>query len=120
MISERQHRKLRWSKKKLVTKGGRGKYQVSQSDFERLAGVFVGIKNLNQSKNLLKDLMTERERADIIRRIHIAKLLMNGMTYNEINFITESSHITISRVHDIIKLGGDGLKDALEKIRYKA
>ena len=120
MISERQRRKLKWSKKKLMTRGGRGKYLIDQKELKRLAQIFVGIKKIGQSKDILQDLLTEREQADIIRRVHIAELLRNGLKYREIKFITGSSETTVAHVQEILKKGGRGLNEALDKIRSRA
>jgi uncharacterized protein YerC len=119
MISERQKRKLKWSKKKLMTKGGRGQYLVEYREFERLARIFADIKDIKKIRLLFNDLFTERELADIIRRLHIAQLLLDKKTYSEIQFITNTSRVTIDNVHQVLKSKGKGLRVAIDILRSK-
>lgn len=63
----------------------------------------------------IDDLLTEEEILDLAQRIKIAKLILEGKTYDEIAEKIQTSTSTVSRIGQIIKYGKGGLKNVLEK-----
>ena len=59
----------------------------------------ASIRGKQDMKLFLKDLLTESERVMLGRRILIARLLLQGETYESIGMRLGASHPTIQRVH---------------------
>jgi len=78
------------------------------------------LRKLKSSKDLslfLDDLLTEEEILDLAQRIKIAKLILEGKTYDEIalKVETSTSTSTVSKIGQIIKYGKGGLEKILER-----
>ncbi|MEK7517664.1 MAG: YerC/YecD family TrpR-related protein [Patescibacteria group bacterium] len=76
------------------------------------------LRKLKSSKDLslfLDDLLTEEEILDLAQRIKIAKLILDGKTYDEIAEKVKTSTSTVSKIGQIIKYGKGGLHKALVK-----
>ena len=63
------------------------------------------------------DLLTEEEILDLAQRIKIAKLILDGIAYDEIAVKVQTSTSTVSKIGQIIKYGKGGLKKTLGKIK---
>lgn len=75
------------------------------------------LRKLKSSKDLfsfIDDLLTEEEILDLAQRIKIAKLILDGKTYEEISEKVNTSTATVSKIGQIIKYGKGGLQKALE------
>ncbi len=66
-----------------------------------------------------EDICTINEIHAISQRLHVAKLLYEHKTYNEIEEITKASTATISRINKCLVYGADGYRRILEKIYPK-
>ena len=78
----------------------------------------VTLRKLKSSKDLsaiIDDLLTEEEILDLAQRIKIAKLILEGKTYDEISEKVNTSTATVSKIGQIIKYGKGGLGKVLEK-----
>lgn len=76
------------------------------------------LRRLKSSKDLslfLDDLLTEEEILDLTQRIKIAKLILDGKTYDEIAVKVQTSTSTVSKIGQIIKYGKGELEKVLEK-----
>ncbi|MDP2637671.1 MAG: YerC/YecD family TrpR-related protein [Candidatus Levybacteria bacterium] len=76
------------------------------------------LRKLKSSKDLslfIDDLLTEEEILDLAQRIKIAKLILDGKTYDEIAEKIQTSTSTVSKIGKIIKYGKGGLDKALDK-----
>jgi len=80
-----------------------GEYRVDPEDFERLVTLLTGARNKNEAKLLLRSILTNREMADIVRRITIAKLIEWGMTYDQIMEAAGVARPTIALVNNALK-----------------
>jgi TrpR-related protein YerC/YecD len=75
------------------------------------------LRKLRSSKDLslfIDDLLTEEEILDLAQRIKIAKLILDGNTYDEIAEKVKTSTSTVSKIGQIIKYGKGGLRKVLE------
>lgn len=63
------------------------------------------------------DVCTINEVLAISQRFHVAKLLSEHKTYNEIEEVTKASTATISRVNKCLVYGADGYKRILDRIK---
>lgn len=71
------------------------------------------LRKLKSSKDLslfLDDLLTEEEILDLSQRIKIAKLILDGKTYDEIAGKIQTSTSTVSKIGQILKYGKGGLQ----------
>ena len=86
----------------------------NQSKIEMLYELISTIKNGNDCKEFFEDLCTYKEINAMAQRLHAAKLLMEGVTYEEIIEETGISSATLSRVSKCVKRG-NGYKKLLGK-----
>ena len=73
------------------------------------------IESVEECKALFDDLCTYKEVEQMAQRLRAAKLLLEGMTYNEVISQTGISSATLSRVSKCVNHGSDGYKKAVEK-----
>ena len=73
------------------------------------------IESVEECKALFDDLCTYKEVEQMAQRLRAAKLLLDGMTYNEVISQTGISSATLSRVSKYVNHGSDGYKKAVEK-----
>ena len=73
------------------------------------------IESVEECKALFDDLCTYKEVEQMAQRLRAAKLLLEGMTYNEVIAETGISSATLSRVSGCVHRGADGYKKAIEK-----
>ena len=92
-------------------------HRIPYSEQDRLWSVFcVVISRLKQPdeiKRFLKDLLNRQERIMFVRRLHIAKLLAEDETYEGISRKLHTSHGTIARVQRWLEFGRGGYKRAI-------
>ncbi|MEK7186344.1 MAG: YerC/YecD family TrpR-related protein [Patescibacteria group bacterium] len=74
------------------------------------------LKNTEEIKKFLKDILTKSELRMIKRRWHIATLLVKGLDLRTIASKTKTSTQTVSRIKRIIEEGEGGITLALEKM----
>ncbi len=73
------------------------------------------IESVEECKAFFDDLCTYKEVEQMAQRLRAAKLLLEGMTYNEVISQTGISSATLSRVSKCVNHGSDGYKKAVEK-----
>lgn len=88
-----------------------------QELFISLCRVLTDTRSINEAAELLRDLLTEQEVEMICKRLKIADLLLEGFTYNMIKEILKVGDSTISRVHEWMKVAGEGFRTAKEKLK---
>lgn len=71
------------------------------------------LENKDQAKDFLKDLLTHTEMKMLAKRIQIAKMLVEGYNYQAIRNYVKVTDPTISKISNILAVGGDGLKTAI-------
>ena len=75
---------------------------------KQLLKAFLALKNTNEAKRFLRDLMTEKEILEFANRLEAASLLFQGVQYNTIIESTGLSSTTIARIAKWLRgpLGG--------------
>jgi len=77
-------------------------YKIEKKEKERVVDelfeVISGLKSKKEVFNFLVGLLTDSETLMIGRRIQIAKLLLDGMSYNQIARKLKVSHMTTGKV----------------------
>ena len=81
-----------------------------------LVEAFMTLKNEEECKAFLEDIMTTKEILDISQRVVVAKMLSEQSVYNKIAEETGASTATISRVNRAYNYGAGGYKKILDKI----
>lgn len=88
-----------------------GKY----SDFKTLYDATLALKNEEECRMFFEDICTIKELETITQRLEVAKMLLEGSTFNEIVSATGASTTTISRVNRCLRYGEGGYKMVIER-----
>lgn len=83
-------------------------------DKKLLVNTLRKLKSSKDLTNFIDDLLTEEEILDLAQRLKIAKLILEGKTYDEIAEKVGTSTSTVSKIGQVIKYGKSGLRKALE------
>ncbi len=78
---------------------------LKEEEINELALAIVKINNIEDCKEFLDDLLTIQELQSLSQRVHAAKLLLDGKTYNEVISETKISSATLARVNKCVKYG---------------
>lgn len=92
------------------------KSKFESEDTNLLFDAILSLETKEDCFRFFEDICTINELQSIAQRFHIAKMLDEDMTYQEIEDITKASTATISRINKCLKYGSDGYKSALERI----
>lgn len=84
---------------------------------DRLFKAMLGLETLEEFYRFFEDLCTVGEIEQMAQRFHVAELLSEGKTYQEVSEKTGMSSATISRIKRFLEYGADGYSLALEKLR---
>jgi TrpR-related protein YerC/YecD len=79
----------------------------------------LALESREDCYRFFEDVCTINELQSISQRFHIAKLLSENCTYQEIETQTKASTATISRINKCLRYGADGYKNILEKLKEK-
>lgn len=83
---------------------------------ELLIRAILSLKNEEECKEFLEDLMTAGEILAVSQRIEVANLLRNGTNYVTIAQETGASTATISRINRCVQYGTGGYDKILNRI----
>ncbi len=81
-----------------------------------LIQAFVLCKSVDEAATFIQDLITESELVFISRRLRIAKLLLDGKTYDVIRETLHVSETTISKIAFWLNNRGDGFRNIIRKL----
>ena len=84
---------------------------------ERIAELYriiAGLRTPDECRILFDDLCTKKEVEKMAERLHAAKLLMEGKTYNQVIEQSDISSATLSRVSRCVQYG-EGYSKVLKK-----
>src|SRR3990167_5793031 len=82
-----------------------------------LCQALVVVRTLYEAAHLLADLLSQQELNMIAKRLKIAKLLLKGMNYEEIQMSLKVSTQTIARVNLWLRESGEGYRLIVEKTK---
>lgn len=74
-------------------------------EINTLCEILVSVSDVEQCKELLHDLCTDKEVEQMAQRIYAAKLLIEGDTYAQVMAKTDISSATLSRVSRCVQYG---------------
>jgi TrpR-related protein YerC/YecD len=83
---------------------------------DQLFKAILSLKDVEECYRFFDDLCTMGEIQAISQRYAVAKMLMEGLTYQRIEKETGASAATISRVKRCINFGNDSYQMTLERI----
>jgi len=86
-----------------------------EKDKKLLVATLRKLKSSKDLSSFIDDLLTEEEILDLAQRIKIAKLILEGKTYDKIAEKVKTSTSTVSKIGQIIKYGKGGLEKVQEK-----
>ncbi|GIW67618.1 MAG: hypothetical protein KatS3mg096_486 [Candidatus Parcubacteria bacterium] len=75
------------------------------------------LKNRQEIMHFITDLLTKQEVIMLAKRIKIAKLLLKGLSYREIEKVVKVSHGTIAKVAVWLYESGEGFRLIQERIK---
>lgn len=78
-------------------------------DRKLLVNTLRKLKPSKDLSNFIDDLFTEEEILDLTQRLKIAKLILDGKTYDEISEKVGTSTSTVSKIGQVLKYGKYGL-----------
>ncbi|MDO8657470.1 MAG: Trp family transcriptional regulator [Candidatus Levybacteria bacterium] len=84
--------------------------------FVDLLNALVYTESLSDAALFLQDLLTRKEAQNLSKRLRIAKLLITGMTYEEIAKDIHVSNGTIAKIAIWLEERGDGFRKIIEKL----
>lgn len=86
-----------------------------------LVNAFSIVKSPEDTALFIQDVLTANEIRNLAIRLRIAKMLLNGKTYEEICEETKTSSATITKVNAWINREGEGFKKVISKLplRYE-
>jgi len=98
-------------------------HELSEQEKKKYLGDFYSmvalLKDRNEVKNFLKDLLTLSEIVMISRRIQIARMLLEGYKYQEIRKKLRIGLATISQVEKWLNNGFGGYRETIKKYKKK-
>ena len=100
---------------KVKSKAGKGEYHWDYREFCYLVYVLQEMKSFKESLNIFIDLHTHQEISEIIRRVIIASMLYDGMTYDQIQIASGASTNTIAKIQNKFYRQKSVIKDAFKK-----
>ncbi|MDR3073054.1 MAG: TrpR-like protein YerC/YecD [Clostridiales Family XIII bacterium] len=93
--------------------------KFKNEETELFFDAILALSDKEDCYRFFEDVSTVNELSALAQRFHIAKLLNEKQTYQEIETRTKASAATISRINRCLKYGADGYKKMLAKISEK-
>lgn len=88
------------------------------SDTEELFSAILALKNIDEAKKFLRDLLTEKEIIEFAARWKVVKMLNQNVPYTKIEAETKMSSTTIARIADWLKNGMGGYPLMLNRLHH--
>lgn len=93
--------------------------ETNAKNMELLAQALLKLRNTEEIKIFVKDLLSNAEQESIAARVNIALMLDEGIPYTQIERETGASSATIAKVSENLKYGNDGYKLIIERLKRK-
>ena len=81
-----------------------------------LVNALVQAQTLSEAALFLQDLLTKSEMKILAKRLRIARLLLEGMTYQQVEKDLHVSHGTVAKIAAWLAERGDGFRKIIEKL----
>lgn len=90
--------------------------QNPNESIEQLFQVILSLRDLEECRAFFSDLCTMQELVLMAQRVQVAKLLMNGETYEKIRGQASVSSSTITRISTELQYGSGGYRAVLGRL----
>ncbi|MCL1858071.1 MAG: YerC/YecD family TrpR-related protein [Oscillospiraceae bacterium] len=90
--------------------------KIKSDDLDYLFHAVMSLENIEEFYSFFDDICTVAEVSEMSKRLKAAKMLKNGIVYNEISEITGLSTATISRVNRCLKYGSGGYNIVIDRL----
>ena len=91
--------------------------KADKKSIENFYKAVMSFDSEDDCRNFFDDIFTIQEMQAITQRLEVARLLLEGKSYVEVNGITGASTATICRVAKCINYGNGGYMKAIERIK---
>jgi TrpR-related protein YerC/YecD len=81
-----------------------------------LAEAVADLQDADEALRFLRDLCTVRELQELGQRWHVARLLSQGVPYQQISEMTGASSATVSRVNQWLRYGRSGYRALIDRL----
>ncbi len=88
----------------------------NKSGIEKLYKAITKIETVEECRLFFEDLCSIVELQTFAQRLEVARLLLDGNSYLDVNEITGASTTTISRIGKCINYGEGGYKTIIERL----
>lgn len=75
------------------------------------------MKTLEEAANFIKDLLSKQEAEMLAKRIAIARMLIDGKSYQQINSLLKASYGTIARISHWLATSGEGYRLIVKRVK---
>jgi TrpR-related protein YerC/YecD len=86
-------------------------------NIKKLYQAILALNTIEEVDAFLDDVCTKKEVEDMAIRLEVARLLLDGHTYEQIEYMTKISSATISRVNRCIQYGPQGYQTVLDRMK---
>ena len=93
--------------------------RLRSEQLDRLFEAILSLRTKEECYKFFDDLATMNEISSLTQRFEVARLLLEGRTYNDIEKATKASTATISRVRRCIDYGSGGYKIVFDRLLDK-
>lgn len=88
----------------------------SSKAMDELFEAIVSLRDMQECRAFFSDLCTIQELRTFSQRLQVAKLLLNGETYDQIHTQVPISSSTITRINTELQFGAGGYRKILERM----
>ncbi|MBD8025086.1 hypothetical protein H9636_00315 [Ureibacillus sp. Re31] len=88
--------------------------RLDEKKIDQLMKAFLTLQTVEECEDFFNDLCTQKEIRAFAQRLEVARMLLNGHTYEEIEELTYATYNTISRVRKVLQ--NNHLKIILDRI----
>jgi TrpR-related protein YerC/YecD len=85
-----------------------------------LVSAFTIVKSPTESALFIQDLLTKNETKTLAKRLRIAKLLLQGKSYEEVQTDLHTSFATIAKVGYWLERSGEGFRTVIKRLPQRA
>ncbi len=89
---------------------------IHTPESQRLFEAILKLETREECERFFEDVLTIKELEAISQRLHVAEMLRDEKSYQEICAATGASTATISRVNRCLQVGNGGYRILLEKL----
>ena len=90
---------------------------LKNDNADLLYEAILSLKTKEECRAFFQDLCTITEVKSMAQRIEVARLLDQGLIYNDILEKTGTSSATISRINRALQYGADGYRIVLDRLK---